>query len=147
MATLAPATRDKLKTVSTATLTTSVLLDLTAAFGGTVYNPTINSDFTLTWTATGDPEVALLADFDPNVRVRMEAARDISASDYIAMIRERSRLVRAMDARLADLDGLVLPTVPTVAPTFAEVSVSPEAFAATFASPFFFLALFEKGTD
>jgi aspartyl-tRNA(Asn)/glutamyl-tRNA(Gln) amidotransferase subunit A len=70
------------------------------------------------------------ADFDPNVRVRLEAARDISASDYIAMIRERSRLVRAMDARLADLDGLVLPTVPAVAPTLAEVSVAPEAFAA-----------------
>ena len=70
------------------------------------------------------------ADFDPNVRVRMEGARDISASDYIAMIRERSRLVRAMDARLADLDGLVLPTVPAVAPTLAEVSAAPEAFAA-----------------
>jgi aspartyl-tRNA(Asn)/glutamyl-tRNA(Gln) amidotransferase subunit A len=35
-----------------------------------------------------------------------------------------------MDARLSDLDGLVLPTVPTVAPTLAEVSVAPEAFAA-----------------
>jgi aspartyl-tRNA(Asn)/glutamyl-tRNA(Gln) amidotransferase subunit A len=46
------------------------------------------------------------------------------------MIRERSRLVRAMDARLADLDGLLLPTVPTVAPTLAEVSAAPEAFAA-----------------
>jgi aspartyl-tRNA(Asn)/glutamyl-tRNA(Gln) amidotransferase subunit A len=68
-------------------------------------------------------------DFDPNVRVRIEAARDFSAADYIAMIRERTRLVRAMDARLADLDGLVLPTVPMVAPTLAEVSVSADAFA------------------
>jgi len=70
------------------------------------------------------------ADFDPNVRVRLEAARGISASDYIAIIRERSRLVRAMDARLADLDGLVLPTVPTVAPALAEVLAAPEVFAA-----------------
>jgi len=70
------------------------------------------------------------ADFDPNVRVRLEAARGISASDYIAIIHERSRLVRAMDARLADLDGLVLPTVPTVAPALAEVLAAPEVFAA-----------------
>ena len=70
------------------------------------------------------------ADFDPNVRVRLEAARGISASDYIAIIRERSRLVRSMDARLADLDGLVLPTVPTVAPALAEVLAAPEVFAA-----------------
>jgi aspartyl-tRNA(Asn)/glutamyl-tRNA(Gln) amidotransferase subunit A len=71
------------------------------------------------------------AEFDPDVRVRIEAARNISASDYIALIRERSGLVRAMEAQLADadLDGLVLPTVPIVAPTLAEVSAAPEAFA------------------
>jgi aspartyl-tRNA(Asn)/glutamyl-tRNA(Gln) amidotransferase subunit A len=35
-----------------------------------------------------------------------------------------------MDARLSDLDGLVLPTTPIVAPTIAEVSASFEAFMA-----------------
>jgi Asp-tRNA(Asn)/Glu-tRNA(Gln) amidotransferase A subunit family amidase len=34
-----------------------------------------------------------------------------------------------MDARLSDLDGLVLPTTPIVAPTIAEVSSS-EIFSA-----------------
>ena len=36
------------------------------------------------------------------------------------MIHERAALVRAMDARLADLDALVMPTVAIVAPTIAE---------------------------
>jgi aspartyl-tRNA(Asn)/glutamyl-tRNA(Gln) amidotransferase subunit A len=43
------------------------------------------------------------------------------------MVRDRARLVRAMDARLADLDALVLPTTPIVAPTIAEVA-TPETF-------------------
>ena len=38
------------------------------------------------------------------------------------MVRERAALIRAMDARLADLDVLVLPTTPIVAPTMAEVA-------------------------
>ena len=65
---------------------------------------------------------ARAAEYDPNVRPRIEAGRDISAADYIAMLRGRSELVLAMDARLAELDGLVLPTTPIVAPTMEEVS-------------------------
>jgi aspartyl-tRNA(Asn)/glutamyl-tRNA(Gln) amidotransferase subunit A len=61
-------------------------------------------------------------DYDPNVRARIEAGRDISAADYIAMLQGRAALVRAMAARLADLDALLLPTTPVVAPTMAEVS-------------------------
>ena len=37
-------------------------------------------------------------------------------------MRERSALVRAMDVWLSDLDGLVLPTIPIVAPTITELS-------------------------
>jgi len=61
---------------------------------------------------------------DPNIRVRLERARNISAADYIDMVRERARLIRAMDARLADLDVLAMPTTPIVAPTMAEVAVA-----------------------
>ena len=43
------------------------------------------------------------------------------------MVRDRTALVRAMDARLFDLDGLVLPTTPIVAPKMSEVA-TPEAF-------------------
>jgi aspartyl-tRNA(Asn)/glutamyl-tRNA(Gln) amidotransferase subunit A len=61
------------------------------------------------------------AEYDPSVRARLESARMISAADYIATMRERAALVRAMDARLSDLDGLVLPTTPIVAPPIAEL--------------------------
>jgi aspartyl-tRNA(Asn)/glutamyl-tRNA(Gln) amidotransferase subunit A len=60
------------------------------------------------------------ADYDPFVRSRIEGARMLSAADYLAMLRGRAELARAMDARLSDLDGLVLPTTPIVAPTIAE---------------------------
>jgi aspartyl-tRNA(Asn)/glutamyl-tRNA(Gln) amidotransferase subunit A len=70
------------------------------------------------------------ADYDPFVRGRLDGGRDISAADYIALMRARAALVRDMDARLSDLDGLVLPTTPIVAPTIAEVSASFEAFMA-----------------
>jgi aspartyl-tRNA(Asn)/glutamyl-tRNA(Gln) amidotransferase subunit A len=69
------------------------------------------------------------ADYDPNVRARIERGAALSAADYVAMARERAALVRAMDARLADLDGLVLPTTPIVAPLIAEVATR-ETFAA-----------------
>lgn len=60
-------------------------------------------------------------DYDPGVRARLEAARRVSAADYIDVLRERNRLVRAMDDRLSDLDGLVLPTTPIVAPLMADM--------------------------
>jgi aspartyl-tRNA(Asn)/glutamyl-tRNA(Gln) amidotransferase subunit A len=61
---------------------------------------------------------------DPNVRVRLERASGVSAADYIDMVRERARLIRAMDARIADLDVLAMPTTPIVAPTMAEVAAA-----------------------
>jgi aspartyl-tRNA(Asn)/glutamyl-tRNA(Gln) amidotransferase subunit A len=60
------------------------------------------------------------AEFDPFVRGRLERGREISAADYIVLIRDRAAMVRAMDARLADLDAILLPTCAIVAPTIAE---------------------------
>jgi len=68
------------------------------------------------------------ADIDQNVRARLERARNISATDYIAMVNERAALIAEMDARLADIDVLALPTVPMVAPTMAEMA-PPDVFA------------------
>jgi aspartyl-tRNA(Asn)/glutamyl-tRNA(Gln) amidotransferase subunit A len=67
-------------------------------------------------------------DIDPNIRVRLERAATIGAADYIGMQRERAALVRAMDARLADIDALAMPTTPIVAPLMAEVA-KPDDFA------------------
>jgi aspartyl-tRNA(Asn)/glutamyl-tRNA(Gln) amidotransferase subunit A len=61
--------------------------------------------------------------------VALFAEGDASAADYMAMLRDRTALVQAMDAGLSDLDALVLPTTPIVAPTIAEVSSS-EGFTA-----------------
>jgi len=65
---------------------------------------------------------------DQNVRVRLERARSISAADYIEMVNERTALIAEMDARLADIDVLVLPTTPIVAPTIEEMT-APDVFA------------------
>jgi aspartyl-tRNA(Asn)/glutamyl-tRNA(Gln) amidotransferase subunit A len=67
------------------------------------------------------------ADIDPNVRVRIERGGAVAAADFIDMMRERFDLIRAMDARLADLDALVMPTTQIVAPTIAEVA-DPQVF-------------------
>jgi aspartyl-tRNA(Asn)/glutamyl-tRNA(Gln) amidotransferase subunit A len=61
---------------------------------------------------------------DPNVRARLERARNVSAADYIDMVRGRARLICSMDARIADLDVLVWPTTPIVAPTMVEVAAA-----------------------
>jgi len=69
------------------------------------------------------------ADIDPNVRARIERGCAVTPADYAAMLRERTRLVAAMDARLAGLDALLMPTAAIVAPTIAEVA-DPKIFAA-----------------
>ena len=61
-------------------------------------------------------------EYDPFVRVRIEMGKKVSAEGLAAMLRERAALVTAMDTRLSDLDALVLPTTPIVAPTMAEVA-------------------------
>ncbi len=67
------------------------------------------------------------ADLDPNIRVRLERASKIAAADYIDMMQMRGELVRAMDAQLADIDVLAMPTTPIVPPTIAEVA-APDVF-------------------
>jgi aspartyl-tRNA(Asn)/glutamyl-tRNA(Gln) amidotransferase subunit A len=66
-------------------------------------------------------------EFDPNVRARIERGAKLLAADYVQMVRERARLIRAMDAQVAPLDALLLPTTPIVAPTMAEMK-DPETF-------------------
>ena len=66
-------------------------------------------------------------DVDPNVRARIERGREMTAADYVALGQERARLVRAMDARLADLDALVMPTTPIVAPKLSDLA-TPDTF-------------------
>ena len=66
------------------------------------------------------------AGIDPFIRVRIERGGTVPAAIYIEMAQTRRRLLRAMDARMAGLDALVLPTTPIVAPKLAEVAESDE---------------------
>jgi aspartyl-tRNA(Asn)/glutamyl-tRNA(Gln) amidotransferase subunit A len=67
-------------------------------------------------------------DVDPNVSVRIARGADISAANYVEMVRRRAELVRAMDTALTDFDAFVWPTTPIVAPTIAEMG-DPKTFA------------------
>jgi aspartyl-tRNA(Asn)/glutamyl-tRNA(Gln) amidotransferase subunit A len=69
------------------------------------------------------------ADIDPIVRARVEKGRDISSADYIDILHARADLVRAMHAHLGDLDVLVMPTTPIVAPRIDEVATPTEFMA------------------
>jgi aspartyl-tRNA(Asn)/glutamyl-tRNA(Gln) amidotransferase subunit A len=66
---------------------------------------------------------------DPIVRGRIEKGRGLLAADYVWVLRERARLVREMDERLADIDALIMPTAPTVAPRMDDVA-DPKSFMA-----------------
>ncbi len=68
------------------------------------------------------------ADIDPIIVGRTDKGRDISSADYIDILQARARMVHAMDARLADLDVLVMPTCPIVAPRIDEVAADPKVF-------------------
>jgi aspartyl-tRNA(Asn)/glutamyl-tRNA(Gln) amidotransferase subunit A len=68
-------------------------------------------------------------DIDPNVRARIERGSSITPAIYREMKAERARLVRAIDARLAGLDAILLPTTAIAAPKMSEVA-TPGEFAA-----------------
>jgi aspartyl-tRNA(Asn)/glutamyl-tRNA(Gln) amidotransferase subunit A len=68
-------------------------------------------------------------DVDQIVRARVNKGVDITAADYINVMRARAALIRAMDASLADVDALVLPTTPIVAPRVDEVGTPKEFMA------------------
>lgn len=61
-------------------------------------------------------------EYDPLVRERIELGSAATDADHAQMLQDRGELVRAMDLRLADVDALVLPTTPIVAPTLNEIA-------------------------
>jgi aspartyl-tRNA(Asn)/glutamyl-tRNA(Gln) amidotransferase subunit A len=69
-------------------------------------------------------------EIDPVARTVFERARDFSAADYIALTRERARLINAMDEWLENFDAVVLPTMPFAAPKISEVT-TPEGYFGT----------------
>ncbi len=62
--------------------------------------------------------------FDPRVGRRISMGRDISAADYIALLRLREQTIAAFHAIAAPFDAIVMPTVACIAPTIAEAGRS-----------------------
>jgi aspartyl-tRNA(Asn)/glutamyl-tRNA(Gln) amidotransferase subunit A len=62
------------------------------------------------------------ADIDPIVGGRIEKGAELSKADYDWIIAERDKMIRAMDARLAEIDVLAMPTTAIVAPRIDEVA-------------------------
>lgn len=61
------------------------------------------------------------AGYDPRVISRIRRGQDFSARAYLKLIAQRADWQRRVMARMAGFDALLMPTVPTVAPTIAEL--------------------------
>ena len=83
---------------------------------------------TIIFTHHGAYFDARKADFDQRVWQRIAVGRNATAVDYVHLARERQRLVATLDAEMAGVDALILPTTPNVAPLIAEANASDEAF-------------------
>jgi aspartyl-tRNA(Asn)/glutamyl-tRNA(Gln) amidotransferase subunit A len=66
--------------------------------------------------------------YDPRVAERLERGRQISAADYLWLVRRREQLIANMRARAAEFDVLAMPTVPIVAPLIADLERDVELY-------------------
>ena len=66
--------------------------------------------------------------YDPRVRVRIEAGRQMDCADYIHLLEQRRRWQERMHARLRGYDALVMPTVPAIAPPIAALQNDDAAY-------------------
>jgi len=66
--------------------------------------------------------------YDPRVAERLERGRQISAADYLWLVRRRKQLFGGMRARAAPFDVLALPTVPIVAPMIDDLERDSELY-------------------
>ncbi|MCY7369378.1 MAG: amidase [Polaromonas sp.] len=74
----------------------------------------------------------LLADheaaYDPRVARRILRGAAMSAADYIGLLAARQSWIARMEARLADFDAVLSPTVPLVAPDIASLLGNDDEF-------------------
>ena len=72
------------------------------------------------------------AEYDPRVVARIRRGENLSAADYVDLVRARVRWIDAMGAQLARFDAVLSPTVPIVAPSIASVAPGVERDVAFF---------------
>lgn len=59
--------------------------------------------------------------YDPRIRMRIERGAAMTAADYLDVANARTRLVASFNARTAEYDCVLMPTVPIVAPRIADL--------------------------
>ena len=69
--------------------------------------------------------------YDPRIRTRIERGADLTAADYVSVMRRRRELQDAFAAALAGFDAIVYPTVAVVAPLMAPLMVDDDAYIRT----------------
>jgi aspartyl-tRNA(Asn)/glutamyl-tRNA(Gln) amidotransferase subunit A len=67
-------------------------------------------------------------DIDPRVLERILGGASMSAPDYIDLLWTRGQLMRRFARSRYDIDALIMPTVPRIAPMIEGVERSPDAF-------------------
>lgn len=67
-------------------------------------------------------------EYDPRVGLRMRDGETMGAADYVDLVNARRRWIAQVEARIAGFDALLMPTVPIVAPTIAELQGSDQAY-------------------
>jgi aspartyl-tRNA(Asn)/glutamyl-tRNA(Gln) amidotransferase subunit A len=60
--------------------------------------------------------------YDPRVRVRIERGGVVDAADYIEVMRRRGEFQARLGAVMAGYDAVLMPTVPIIAPSLAEIA-------------------------
>lgn len=60
--------------------------------------------------------------YDPRVSVRIRRGAGMAAADYISLLHERKALISQWRQQIAHFDAVLMPTVPTVAPTLSELA-------------------------
>ncbi|HET7064135.1 MAG TPA: amidase [Rudaea sp.] len=66
--------------------------------------------------------------YDPRVIMRIRPGEAMSAADYIDLLQQRQRFIRAIEAVARGYDAMLMPTTPDIAPTIAEVSKNDESY-------------------
>jgi aspartyl-tRNA(Asn)/glutamyl-tRNA(Gln) amidotransferase subunit A len=69
-----------------------------------------------------------VAEYDPRIGRRISMARDLSAADYVDLLRLRQSYIAEVAAVLAPFDAFLMPTTPCIAPTIREVDASDDDY-------------------
>jgi aspartyl-tRNA(Asn)/glutamyl-tRNA(Gln) amidotransferase subunit A len=59
---------------------------------------------------------------------RILRGKEMTAADFVDLVAARESWIDAVEARVRWFDAMLLPTVPAIAPTIAEVVASDEAY-------------------